>query len=234
LYKEDLLCCAAKHNEHNSAPVWWHVYPSSYIIRHHLPSLLCLFFCLCSRLTCCGSAKNFGQHWLCSLQIFYQSVSSDFVPILISSVLVELSICVLEFLLVHSLQRVYWQAWDFPIYGAALDRVVYQDAVEYEEAWWLRQYSIKPWNFEIELTFYLLGLSNFNIHSLVHKHQGRLFRIIAQTEGRRSEKLDSKIPYSQMFLPLVGTITSTIVSAFKWILENVQTHPLKSTTKHFV
>jgi hypothetical protein len=108
------------------------------------PSLLCPFFCLCSRLTCCGSAKNFGQHWLCSLQIFYQSVSSDFVPILISSVLVELSICILEFLLVHSLQRVYWQAWDFPIYGAALDRVVYQDAVEYEEAGWLSQYSIKP------------------------------------------------------------------------------------------
>ncbi len=67
-----------------------------------------------SRLTCCGSAKNFGQHWLCSLQLFYQSVSSDFVPILISSVLIELSICVLEFLLVHP-YRAYWQAWDFPI-----------------------------------------------------------------------------------------------------------------------
>jgi len=65
-----------------------------------------------------------------------------------------------------------WQAWGFPIYGAALHRVVYQDAVEYEEAGWLSQYSIKPWNFEIELTFYLLGLSNFYIHSLVHKHQG--------------------------------------------------------------
>jgi len=186
-----------------------------------------------SRLTCCGSAKNCEQHWLCSLQLFYQSVSSDFVPILISSVLIELSICVLELLLVHP-YRAYWQAWQFPIYGAALCRVVYQDAVKYEEAGWLSQYSIKPWNFEIELTFNLLGLSNFNIHSLVHKHQGRFLSIIAQREGRRSENLDSKIPYSQMFLPLVGTISSTFVSAFKRILENIQTHPLKSSTKHFV
>jgi hypothetical protein len=75
------------------------------------PSLLCPFFCLCSKWTCCGSAKNFGQHWLCSLQLFYQSVSSDFVPILISSVFIELSICILEFLLVHPC-RAYWQVWD--------------------------------------------------------------------------------------------------------------------------
>jgi len=112
--------------------------------------------------------------------------------------------------------------------------VVYQHAVEYGEAGSLSQYSIKPWNFEIQLTFYLLGLSNFNIHSLVHKHQGRLLSIITQRQGRTSENLDSRIPYSLMFLLLVGTITSTFVSAFKQILENVQTHPLKSTIKHFV
>jgi hypothetical protein len=141
---------------------------------------------------------------------------------------VELSISVLELLLVHAYRANLAVMRFSNLWCSSLHRVVYQDAVEYEEAGWLSQYSIKPWNFEIELTFYLLGLSNFYIH----KHQG--LSTITQRQGRRSENLDSKIPCSQMFLPLLGTITSTFVSTFKRILENVQTHPLKSTIKHFV
>jgi hypothetical protein len=54
-----------------------------------------------------------------------------------------------------------WQACNFPIYGAAQHRVVYQDAEEYGEARWSSQNSIKPWNFEDQIDILSLRIVKF-------------------------------------------------------------------------
>jgi hypothetical protein len=66
-----------------------------------------------------------------------------------------------------------WQACNFPIYGAALHRVVYQDAEECGEARLAKTLS-NLGILKIKLTFYFWGLSNFNIHRMLQKDQGSL------------------------------------------------------------
>jgi hypothetical protein len=75
---------------------------------------------------------------------------------------VELSISFLELLSVHPYRANLGGMRFSNLWCSSLHRVVYQDAVENAEAGWLSQYSIRPWNFEMELTFYLLGLSNYS------------------------------------------------------------------------
>jgi hypothetical protein len=53
------------------------------------------------------------------------------------------------------------QACDFPIYGAAPHRVVYQDAEECGEARWSSQNSIKPWNFEDQIDILSVRIVKF-------------------------------------------------------------------------
>jgi hypothetical protein len=179
-----------KHTGHNSAQLQ---FP---LILYHLSSSLLIFsslvypfFWLCSRFTH-GSVKSSGQHCLYSLQLFSQSVSSDVEPSWIFS-LAELS-WVLEFLLIHP-YRANLAGMRFSNLWCSSTQGGLPRCCIVWRGWEFSQYSIKTWNFEIELTFYLLGLSNFNIHSLVHKHLGRLLSIIAQRQGR-SENLNPKIP----------------------------------------
>jgi hypothetical protein len=52
--------------------------------------------------------------------------------------------------------------------------------------------------------------------------------------GTRSGNPESEIPYSQMILLLGQTTAYTFLSYFRLIIQNVQTHTLKSITKHFL
>jgi hypothetical protein len=61
----------------------------------------------------------------------------------------------------HILTEQTWQACNFPIYGAAVHRLVYQDAEECGEAGWSSQNSIKPWNFEDQIDILYVGIVKF-------------------------------------------------------------------------
>ncbi len=90
---------------------------------------------------------------------------------------------------------------------------------------------------KIKLTFYLWGLSNFNIHRMLHMDQGSLsttYKTYCARRGRRSGNLESEIPYSQMISLLGQTTAYTFLSYFRQIIQNVQTCTLKSITKHFL
>jgi hypothetical protein len=72
---------------------------------------------------------------------------------------------------------------------------------------------------------------------MLHKDQGSLSttsKAYCARRGRRWGNLESEIPYSQMISLLVQTTAYTFLSYFRRIIQNVQTHPLKSITKRFL
>ncbi len=116
----------------------------------------------------------FIKHCLCNPHSFYQSDSSVSAAFILSSVLVELCVCLLELLFTYhcraNLGRYAIFQFMVQLYTGCFTKMLKNVERQGGRAKTLSNLGI----LKIKLTFYLWGLSNFNIHRMLHKDQRSL------------------------------------------------------------
>jgi hypothetical protein len=116
----------------------------------------------------------FIKHCLCNAHPFYQSDSSVSAAFIISSVVVELCACVLELLFTYpcraNLGRYAIFQFMLQLYTGWFTKILKNVERLGGRAKTLSNLGI----LKIKLTFYLWGLSIFNIHRMLHEDQGNL------------------------------------------------------------